>query len=50
MNNRGPRRAPVYADGIDGQARAASRRITDALGTKAARPGPGEEADGEQAS
>jgi hypothetical protein len=50
MNNRGPRRAAVYAHCIDGQAEAANRRITDALGTKDARPGPDDEADGEQAS
>jgi hypothetical protein len=33
----------IYAHCIDGQADAANRRITDALGTPDARPGPGDE-------
>ena len=42
----------IYAHCIDGQADAANRRITDALGTKDAEPEPGDEEDGdsEQAS
>jgi hypothetical protein len=42
----------IYAHCIDGQADAANRRITDALGTRDAKPGPDGEADGdsEQAS
>jgi hypothetical protein len=42
----------IYAHCIDGQADAANRRITDALGTKDAEPEPGDEQDGdtEQAS
>ena len=42
----------IYAHCIDGQADAANRRITDALGTQDAMPEPGDEADGdsEQAS
>ena len=42
----------IYAHCIDGQADAANRRITDALGTKDAEPGPGDEQDSdrEQAS
>jgi hypothetical protein len=48
---RPPRRARVavllkiYAHCIDGQADAANQRITDALGTTAPEPGPGEEGD-----
>jgi hypothetical protein len=37
----------IYAHCIDGQADAANRRITDALGTKDAEPGPGGEEDGD---
>jgi integrase len=42
----------IYAHCIDGQADAANRRITDALGTPESEPGPGEEGDddSEQAS
>jgi hypothetical protein len=42
----------IYAHCIDGQADAANRRITDALGTQDAEPEPGGEQDGdtEQAS
>ena len=42
----------IYAHCIDGQADAANRHITDALGTKDAEPEPGgeEEGDSEQAS
>jgi hypothetical protein len=44
----------VYAHCIDGQADAANKRITDALGTQGSRPGsePGDEGDdySEQAS
>ena len=42
----------IYAHCIDGQANAANKRITDALGTQAAQPEPGDERDGdsEQAS
>jgi hypothetical protein len=42
----------IYAHCIDGQADAASQRITDALGTKDTEPEPGDEEDGdsEQAS
>jgi hypothetical protein len=42
----------IYAHCIDGQAGAASRRITDALGAQDAEPEPGDEEDGdsEQAS
>jgi hypothetical protein len=42
-----------YAHCIDGQADAANQRITDALGTTDAKPGPGDEReddDSEQAS
>jgi hypothetical protein len=39
----------IYAHCIDGQADAANRRITDALGTKDAEPGPGDEQDGDSA-
>ena len=35
----------IYAHCIDGQADAANRRITDALGTADAEPGPGDEGD-----
>ena len=37
----------VYAHCIDGQADAANRRITDALGTKDTQPEPGGEGDGD---
>ena len=41
----------IYAHCIDGQADAANRRITDALGTKDTEPEPGEEdGDSEKAS
>jgi integrase len=42
----------IYAHCIDGQADAANRRITDALGAQEPEPGPDGEADGdtEQAS
>jgi hypothetical protein len=42
----------IYAHCIDGQADAANQRITDALGTTVAKPGPGDEGDddSEQAS
>jgi hypothetical protein len=42
----------IYAHCIDGQADAANNRITDALSTAEAEPGPGEEGDddSEQAS
>jgi hypothetical protein len=40
----------IYAHCIDGQADAANMRITDALGTKDARPGPDDEAGGEPAA
>jgi hypothetical protein len=40
----------IYAHCIDGQADAASRRITDALGTQDAEQDPGDDGDGEQAS
>jgi hypothetical protein len=41
----------IYAHCIDGQADAANRRITDALGTKDAAPAPDDEdGDSEQAS
>jgi hypothetical protein len=42
----------IYAHCIDGQADAASKRITDALDTTDAEPGPGYEGDedSEQAS
>jgi hypothetical protein len=42
----------IYAHCIDGQADAANRRITDALGAKDAEPGPGggQDGDSEQAS
>jgi integrase len=41
----------IYAHCIDGQADAANRRITDALGAQDAQPDPGEgDADSEQAS
>jgi hypothetical protein len=42
----------IYAHCIDGQADAANRRITGALGTQDSEPGPDGEADGdsEQAS
>jgi integrase len=42
----------IYAHCIDGQADAANRRITDALGTPDTQPEPGDERDGdsEQAS
>jgi hypothetical protein len=38
-----------YAHCIDGQADAANRRITDALGTADAKPGPGDEGDDDSA-
>jgi hypothetical protein len=40
----------IYAHCIDGQADAANRRITDALGTPDARPGPGDERETTTAS
>jgi hypothetical protein len=42
----------IYAHCIDGQADAANRRITDALGTQDSEPGPEskEDGDNEQAS
>jgi hypothetical protein len=40
----------IYAHCIDGQAYAANRRITDALGAKDAEPGSGQDGDTEQAS
>jgi hypothetical protein len=36
----------IYAHCIDGQADAANRRITDALGAQDSEPGPDDEADG----
>ena len=41
----------IYAHCIDGQADAANQRITDALGTPEAEPGPGgEEDDGSESA
>jgi hypothetical protein len=40
----GPR---IYAHCIDGQADAANQRITDALSTTEAKPGSGDEGDGD---
>jgi hypothetical protein len=40
-------RLKIYAHCIDGQADAADRRITDALGTKDTEPEPGGEEDGD---
>ena len=37
----------IYAHCIDGQADAANRRITDALGGQDAEQGPGDEGDGD---